>query len=187
MSPDRHPTYQDPECPVCRVPMVLVRGGYRPQWLCPNAPACEWGHPCDSRGRPRGRASNREIRHLRRAAHLELDRILGEVDQVYSYLEQHPRARHQQIEHIRDTNRQRIYVWLGYHMGLAPDDAHIACFNDVECEIAIQLLKAATLEGIRRWYKHDRKKLVPRSSRSSTSASRSRSPRRAKSPRSSVA
>lgn len=166
--------------------MVLARGGYRPQWLCPNAPACEWGHPCDSRGRPRGKPSNREIRHLRRAAHLELDRILGEVDQVYTYLEQHPRARRQQIDHIQDTNRSRIYVWLGYHMGLPADEAHIACFDAVLCEVAIQLLKNATLEEIRRWYKRDRKKLVPRSSRSSTSASPSRSRARATLPRSSA-
>lgn len=112
--------------------------------------------------------------------------MLGEVEQTYSYLEAEPRARRQQIEHIRDTNRQRIYVWLGYHMGLPADEAHIACFDDVLCEIAIQLLKATSLREVRQWYKHDRKKLAPRSSRSSTSASRSRSRTRARSQTSSA-
>lgn len=155
----RRPRKQPPSpvCPHCQIPAVLVTGAAiyprRPDlhekqlWQCT---ACDAYVGCHGKtSRPLGVPANAELRRARMLLH---DRVLDPLWQraeVYYNRPEDARA----IAIIRNSARKRVYAYLGWKLGLDPEETHTAMFDLETCRRAWTALAGIDYPFIRAWYK----------------------------------
>lgn len=106
--------------------------GFLRFWQCKG---CDAYVGCHKRGAPLGggRVSNGAV-PLGTLANAELRRARGQVHAAFDA-----------IWKEGGMTRTAAYSWLQHHMGLQPDDCHIAKFNVAQCERALELCTKRTV------------------------------------------
>jgi hypothetical protein len=115
-------------CPYCKQPPVLVDGkllygkdtAYGQFWHCEKCQAYVGVH----RGtvQPLGRLANRELRALKKEAHMYFDNLWKVLLR--------PGV-------TKNVARSEAYKWLGETMNLPMAEAHIGMFDEDQCRLAI--------------------------------------------------
>lgn len=121
------------KCPYCGQPPKMVTGEeiyprlehlhYKNFWSCPPCGAYVGCHDPNPRLKlngtePLGTLANAELRKARSAVHAAFDPLWKR----------------------KRMNRTQAYQWLGQRMGLPPDQTHVACFNLVQCKLALNTI-----------------------------------------------
>lgn len=147
-------------CPYCGGPAKLLGSSeslyhgqnYGPVWICSDT--------CDARVgadrqtlQPLGRLANKELRALKIKTHALFDPLWRHLEAAYPELTVFPKWIHSQA-------RARAYAWLADQIGIAPDDCHIAMFDDYRCRAAIHFIESRqpTSATIRAWAKARKEK-----------------------------
>ncbi len=105
-------------CPRCSRPMPMQPGIHgRPYYTCPLDDMSIGCHPD---GRPLGLPADGPTRQLRKAAHNVFDRLWK----------------------TEGLSRKTAYEWIASVMNIPEADAHIARFNQEQCEVLIEAIQA---------------------------------------------
>lgn len=147
-----------PICPHCKAPAALVGGDdvypHRPDlaskwfWRCAPCEAYVGCHPGTKR--PMGFPANAELRRARSLLH---DRMIDPLWKTavasVGYTPEDARAR----KIITNTARGRVYAFLGFKLGLDPDETHTGEFDLETCRRAWTALQGIAYPEIRDWAK----------------------------------
>lgn len=111
---------RDLKCGDCGALMKLRTSAYGPFYGCTTWPECDGKHGAHSDGRPKGTPANKVTRLARIRAHRVFDELWK--------------------KQLVPT-RGRAYAWMRDAMKLSHSKAHIAMFNEAQCEELIRLVK----------------------------------------------
>ena len=118
---------------------VYYKQSYGMVWCCPNFPKCDTfvGVHKDRNGkdtmRPLGTMANSVLRKKRMYLH-------GLFDPLWKNKELN--------ERLGTGNRNQTYAWLAYNLGIERKDCHMAYFDVIMCDKAIDFLEKFLLKHL---------------------------------------
>lgn len=115
-------------CGECGAPMALRTSRYGPFYGCSTWPRCRGTHGAHADGRPLGIPADERTKRARMEAHAMFDRLWRGWGAPF-------RGK------ARRGGRSAAYRWMQEAMGLSPEEAHIARFDEARCAELMQKLK----------------------------------------------
>lgn len=112
----------DVQCPECEAPMVLRASKYGVFYGCSRYPDCKGSHGAHPDGKPMGTPATASVRAARIKAHDAFDRLWKPMQSRMT--------------------RTDAYLWMQSALGLSSKEAHIAFFNQAQCEVLIAKIEA---------------------------------------------